>query len=83
MTWHKPSAPLRKAFRNETRQRSLILDETQTVLTDTNTFSIGGIGDLWGFTTLDIENLEDWEVHLQVSNSLMDTTGQINYKRER
>ena len=69
-----------KNSKNETRQRSLILDETQTVLTNTNTFSIGGIGDLWGFTTLDIENLEDWEVHLQISNSLMDTTGQINYK---
>ena len=65
---------------NESRQRSIVLDETLTQLTDENTFSIGGIGDLWGFTTLDITNLEDWEVHLQVSNSLMDTTGQINLK---
>ena len=69
-----------KNSKNETRQRSLVLDETQTVLTDTNTFSIGGIGDLWGFTTLDINNLEDWETHLTISNSLMDHTGQINYK---
>ena len=69
-----------KNSKNETRQRSLILDETQTVLTDTNTFSIGGIGDLWGFTTLDIKNLEDWETHLTISNSIMDNTGQINYK---
>ena len=69
-----------KNSKNESRQRSLILDQTQTTLTDTNTFTIGGIGDLWGFTTLDIENLEDWETHLPISNSLMDTTGQINYK---
>ena len=69
-----------KNSKNETRQRSLILDETQTVLTDTNPFSIGGIGDLWGFTTLDINNLEDWETHLTISNSIMDNTGQINYK---
>lgn len=69
-----------KNGKQETRQRSLTLDELDNTLTDENQFSIGGIGDLWGFSTLDIINLEDWEAHLTISNILNDTTGGINFR---
>lgn len=68
-----------KNTKQESRQRSLVLDELQNTSLDNNQFSIGGIGDLWGFTTLDIVNLEDWEAHLQISNSLNDDTSEINF----
>lgn len=69
-----------KNGKQETRQRSLTLDELQTTLTDENQFSIGGIGDLWGFSTLDIINLEDWEAHLTISNILNESQGGINFR---
>ena len=42
----------------EIGQRSTILTGEETELV------IGGLGDLWGFTTLQLTNLDDWEVEL-------------------
>lgn len=63
--------------KNQSKQRSIILDET--TITENKTFHIGQAGDLWGFNTLDMTNLEDWEVHLTLSNMLMDETATCNF----
>ena len=61
----------------ETGQRSIILSEEDTnSITD---FSIGGVGDLWGFNLLDMTNMEDWEIHLTISNTLNDKTSTLNF----
>ena len=49
----------------EIGQRSIILNTD-----DTDTFTIGGLGDLWGFTTLQMTNLNDWQIELSASNIL-------------
>lgn len=49
----------------EIGQRSVVLNTN-----DTDDFSIGGLGDLWGFTTLQMTNLEDWQIELSASNIL-------------
>lgn len=54
----------------ESRQRSIIIK-------DTNDFSIGGNGDLWGYNTLDMINLEDWEIELTISNNLEEVDGNL------
>lgn len=54
----------------ESRQRSIIIE-------DTNDFSIGGNGDLWGYNTLDMINLEDWEIELTISNNLDEVDGNL------
>ena len=54
----------------ESRQRSIIIE-------DTNDFSIGGNGDLWGYNTLDMVNLEDWEIELTISNNLEEVNGNL------
>lgn len=54
----------------ESRQRSILIE-------DTNDFSIGGNGDLWGYNTLDMVNLEDWEIELTVSNNLDEVDGNL------
>ena len=58
----------------ESRERSIVLDEYEG---NQQTFSIGGNGDLWGFSTLDIVELEDWEVEFTVSNVLSETEGNL------
>jgi hypothetical protein len=63
----------------ESRERSIILDSQETSLDTDNTFTIGGNGDLWGFSTLDIINLEDWEIELTATNTLEETTANLNY----
>lgn len=50
----------------ESKTRTLILDEND------NELSIGGMGDLWGFSTLDLVNLEQWEARLFLNNTLYD-----------
>ena len=54
----------------ESRQRSIIIE-------DTKDFSIGGNGDLWGYNTLDMVNLEDWEIELTISNNLDEVDGNL------
>ena len=62
---HKPNG--------EIGQRSIVLDSNSTEI------SIGGLGDLWGFTTLQLTNLEDWEIELSASNILTNTVSTINF----
>lgn len=57
---------------NESKQRSVILDEFESVNFTDNEFKIGQVGDSWGFKPSEIQNLEDWEVHLLLSNVLND-----------
>ena len=57
----------------EIGQRSTVLDSNSTEI------SIGGLGDLWGFTTLQLTQLEDWEIELSASNILTDSEATINY----
>ena len=62
---HKPNG--------EIGQRSTVLDGNSTSI------SIGGLGDLWGFTTLQLTQLEDWEIELSASNILTNTVSNINF----
>jgi hypothetical protein len=64
----------------ESRQRSIIINDYDTNLDSNNQFHIGGNGDLWGYTTLDITNLEDWEIEFSISNNLEETESNINFK---
>ena len=50
-------------------QRSLIINEKDGT-DDYNSFTIGGIGDLWGFGMLDLTNLKEWGFELYISNIL-------------
>ena len=68
-----------KAPTGESRTRSINLNVLDTTLNTGNTFSLGGMGDLWGLSTLDIKNLEDWEIELMVDNTINNNTGTINF----
>ena len=57
----------------EIGQRSTVLNNTDNVI------SIGGLGDLWGFTTLQLTKLEEWEIELSASNILNNSQATINY----
>ena len=57
-------------------QRSIVL--TPTI--DGQDFVIGGLGDLWGFSTADLKDLEDWEIELSASNTLSGTSSTLNSK---
>lgn len=57
-------------------QRSVVL----TPSIDGSEFVIGGLGDLWGFSTVDFKNLEDWELELSASNTLSNTASTLNTK---
>lgn len=61
----------------ETGERSIILQDTDT--NSIESFSLGGIGDLWGFNLLDIQEFEKWWMELQISNTLTGKEGQINF----
>ena len=56
-----------------TGTRSIILD------TDKDTFTLGGLGDLWGFQPTELINLEDWELQITINNLLNTETTTINY----
>ena len=56
---------------DEIGQRSSVLTN------ETNELIIGGLGDLWGFTTLQMTNLHDWQLELSASNILRDTQSEI------
>lgn len=65
-----------KSPSGEVGQRSIILNERNGT-DDDNGFTIGGIGDLWGFGMLDLTHLKDWEFQLHLSNILNDTESTI------
>ena len=48
----------------EIGQRSIVLNGSEEEII------IGGLGDLWGFTTLQLTQLDDWEIELSASNLL-------------
>lgn len=62
-----------------TGQRSIILNESTSTDDDTNSFTIGGVGDLWGFSTLDLVDLNSWQVEIAASNILNDEQGTLNF----
>ena len=69
-------------------ERSVIL--VDEMLDEDNNLTIGGIGDLWNFTTLDLVNLKDWEIILTKQNILTNTettitsgNAQINFYIEQ
>jgi len=68
-----------KSPTGESRQRSLVINDYNNTINTVNEFNIGGMGDLWGFSTLDMINLEDWEVELFISNTAEETISNINF----
>ena len=60
-------------------QRSLVLDDVDTLVDGDNELVIGGLGDLWGFNTLDMVNLEDWEIELSATNLLSNEDSTLNF----
>jgi len=62
-----------------TGQRSIILSSIDSESQEDNELIIGGLGDLWGFTTLDMTNLEDWEVELTFNNLLENGEASISF----
>ena len=57
-------------------ERSVILEDE--MLDEENTLTIGGLGDLWNFSTLDIVNLKDWELIVTQQNILTNTETTIS-----
>lgn len=55
---------------NNSKNRSVVLDENSPVSYTDNEFTIGQVGDLFGFKTNEITDLKDWEVRLSLSNVL-------------
>jgi len=55
----------------EIGQRSIILTGNEEEIV------IGALGDLWGFTTLQLTNLDDWELELSASNLLNNGDSEI------
>lgn len=68
-----------KAPTGESRQRSLVINDYETHPDSVNEFHIGGMGDLWGFSTLDMIDMEDWEAELTISNTIENTDASINF----
>ena len=60
-------------------QRSIVLEDEDTVVDSSNELIIGGLGDLWGFNTLDMVNLEDWELEIGITNLLNTSDSTINF----
>lgn len=60
-------------------QRTVILNDQDSVVDSETEFKLGGLGDLWGFQQKEIHHLEDWELELIVSNTLKDDIGEINF----
>lgn len=60
-------------------ERSVVLDTQDTTLDSELSFKLGGLGDLWGFNTQEILNLEDWELELSINNLILDDVGNINF----
>lgn len=56
-------------------ERSIVLSEE--TLSEDNILTIGGVGDLWGFNTQDLENLYQFELILTTQNILTETDNTI------
>ena len=54
-------------------QRSIVLSGEETELI------VGGLGDLFGFKTLEMKNLKDWQVELSFTNILTNSQSSITY----
>ena len=61
------------------RERSVVIDDYETTLDAENNFHLGGNGDLWGFSTLDLVNLEQWEMELIIANTLESNEASISF----
>lgn len=67
-----------KSPTGDSKERSIVINEE--ALTDgVNSFSMGGNGDLWGFNTLDIVELERWEIEFTIANNLEESDASINF----
>ena len=55
----------------EIGQRSIVLNGNEEEIV------IGDLGDLWGFTTLQLTNLDEWELELSASNLLNQSDSEI------
>ena len=64
----------------ESRTRSINLDVLDTNVNSDNKFSLGGMGDLWGLSTLDMTNLKDWEIEFLADNTINSETGTLNFR---
>lgn len=60
-------------------ERSLLIGSLDTTLDSGVDFKVGGLGDLWGFNTQDLVNIEDWEVRLSFNNVLLEDLANINF----
>ena len=56
------------------------MGQRSIVLTDDDEFNIGGLGDLWGFNTLSMQNLEDWELEFSTLNLLNNSESTLQLK---
>lgn len=54
-----------------TGERSVIIEDR--MLDEDNVLTVGGIGDLWNFNTLDLVDLNSWEFVLTLQNILTET----------
>ena len=61
-----------------TGERTTVINNQDTTVDNDSTFKLGGLGDLWGFRTTELTNLEDWELQLTVNNLLLEDVGNIN-----
>lgn len=64
--------------KNESKHRSVVLEENDSKNYSDNEFHLGQSGDLWGFKASEIINLEDWEVHFLINNVLNDFAANAN-----
>ena len=55
----------------EIGQRSIIIDSQDEEIV------IGSLGDLWGFTTLQMQNLDEWQLELGASNIILNSEAEI------
>ena len=62
-----------------TGTRTIIINEYNTNENADKSFSIGGNGDLWGFRTLDMVEMDDWELEIGYSNLLSESQANISF----
>lgn len=55
----------------EIGQRSILIDSQDEEIV------IGSLGDLWGFTTLQMQNLDEWQLELGASNIILNSEAEI------
>jgi len=62
----------------ETGERTIIINNQDTIDSQTE-FKFGGLGDLWGFQTTDLTDLNDWEVQIFANNILLEEEANLNF----